>query len=333
MAMLTARGEPWYSTHICDARTWHHRRVQMNADVSAAGPLPDALVLINTGLCGRGLAVKHGVNRDVMIARGVCTAWGNALKQSPPSGSASGTSSGQAFEDDFDTDVVVLGRFLLQRLAASRDSGSFAEWPSGPRHWLGLPGTKSVLRSRCRDVRKMFEKSHQKIPFNDAEILDVDLQRIGSGIASRSKSCINAVPGAFSLLNHSCSPNAEVRWEGGDMSLYSLRPIAAGEEVCVSYIDELEGVLSRRYFLLQYQGFLCLCPRCQANFSGIGDELLLGCPALVDRSRSLFFCCVASSSARSTQVFNDDRKVEGKITTTRHEMLNLFPSIYHCFHV
>ena len=73
--------------------------------------------------------------------------------------------------------------------------------------------------------------------------------------------------------------------------------------------------------------------RCQANFSGIGDELLLGCPALVDRSRSLFFCCVASSSARSTQVFNDDRKVEGKITTTRHEMLNLFPSIYHCFHV
>ena len=151
VAMLTARGEPWYSTHVCDARTWHHRRVQLNADVSAAGPLPDALVLINTGLRGRSLAVKHGVNRDVMIARGVCTVWGNALKQSPPSGSASGTSSGQAFEDDFDTDVVVLGRFLLQRLAASRDSGSFAEWPSGPRHWLGLPGTKSVLRSRlCR---------------------------------------------------------------------------------------------------------------------------------------------------------------------------------------
>jgi hypothetical protein len=36
--------------------------------------------------------------------------------------------------------------------------------------------------------------------------------------------------------NHSCRPNAVIEFAGRQVSLIALRPIAKGEEVCISYI-------------------------------------------------------------------------------------------------
>ena len=49
------------------------------------------------------------------------------------------------------------------------------------------------------------------------------------------QSCI--ILGVISLCNHDDSPNAEIVCHEGDqaMTLVALRPIAAGEEICIKY--------------------------------------------------------------------------------------------------
>ena len=67
----------------------------------------------------------------------------------------------------------------------------------------------------------------------------------------------------ISLCNHSCSPNAAVSPAKGLLS--SLAPVAAGEGITISYLDEplmLAPRAKRRAFLEDRWGFVCLCERC-----------------------------------------------------------------------
>jgi len=67
------------------------------------------------------------------------------------------------------------------------------------------------------------------------------------------------------MTNHSCQPNVETSFDwgtGAQLALVAIRPIAAGEEVLLSYVDETwPGELRRRKLLWDY-GFLCTCPAC-----------------------------------------------------------------------
>ncbi|CAJ1387833.1 unnamed protein product [Effrenium voratum] len=90
----------------------------------------------------------------------------------------------------------------------------------------------------------------------------LDLQRIGTGVGPPT-----IVPLCFALLNHSCCPNAKLIYRGCQGSLTCMRPIEAGEEIFISYINEVDEVLSRRYYMLELHGVKCLCPRCAANFA------------------------------------------------------------------
>ena len=51
----------------------------------------------------------------------------------------------------------------------------------------------------------------------------------GSAFAPRSRQ-------EASLLNHSCIPNCTVHSTPGWIEIVALRPIAAGEELCIAYI-------------------------------------------------------------------------------------------------
>jgi hypothetical protein len=72
-----------------------------------------------------------------------------------------------------------------------------------------------------------------------------------------------------SCINHSCDPNIEsiksVEDIDGDVTLYALRKIEAGEELLLNYIDvESKSVEQRRAQLSAY-GFTCQCHRCQVE--------------------------------------------------------------------
>lgn len=72
-----------------------------------------------------------------------------------------------------------------------------------------------------------------------------------------------------SFFNHSCDPTCE-RIVGDDMilQLKTVREVAAGDEVTISYIDENRPPSARRENLLSSYHFTCCCPRCVMETEG-----------------------------------------------------------------
>ncbi|CAM9587566.1 unnamed protein product, partial [Phaeothamnion confervicola] len=64
------------------------------------------------------------------------------------------------------------------------------------------------------------------------------------------------------MLNHSCSPNCAFVFCPARMEVRVLRPVAAGEELTVAYIDLLQSTADRQRELLQSRHFECRCARC-----------------------------------------------------------------------
>lgn len=62
-----------------------------------------------------------------------------------------------------------------------------------------------------------------------------------------------------SFFNHSCDPNVRRCRVGRRMVFWAWRPIAQGEECCISYTSRGE---ERRQFLLEHYGFTCTCRHC-----------------------------------------------------------------------
>ena len=75
-----------------------------------------------------------------------------------------------------------------------------------------------------------------------------------------SGSAIYVLP---SLLNHSCAPNIDVKWESGDaaVTLRASDDVAPGEELTITYIDANASIDARQRALEPY-GFTCACARC-----------------------------------------------------------------------
>ncbi|KAI9598568.1 hypothetical protein BDF19DRAFT_346444, partial [Syncephalis fuscata] len=65
-----------------------------------------------------------------------------------------------------------------------------------------------------------------------------------------------------SLLNHSCRPNCIYRFDGVQLQVIAQRPISAGEELTISYIDWIYGPNERTNQLERQYFFQCQCLRC-----------------------------------------------------------------------
>ena len=65
-------------------------------------------------------------------------------------------------------------------------------------------------------------------------------------------------------INHSCTPNAKVANPHGDHRIVvkATRDIGAGEEITLSYINEMLPVQERQQQLMVQYMFRCACPRC-----------------------------------------------------------------------
>lgn len=79
---------------------------------------------------------------------------------------------------------------------------------------------------------------------------------------TRGEGCICL---AFSRINHSCRPNCHYEYEGGHMRVTSLTRIPKGEELVISYKDELmfSSRIMRRLCLFSLFSFECACDACE----------------------------------------------------------------------
>lgn len=66
-------------------------------------------------------------------------------------------------------------------------------------------------------------------------------------------------------INHSCVPNTEKEFVGDMMLIRAKRPIAAGEEILHSYVDERGSFKTRKEALLATWGFECDCSLCRGQ--------------------------------------------------------------------
>ncbi|CAN0265831.1 unnamed protein product, partial [Laminaria digitata] len=64
------------------------------------------------------------------------------------------------------------------------------------------------------------------------------------------------------MFNHSCSPNVQAWWRGSMLELRCTKPVAAGEQLCFSYIPIDQPSALRREQLRHSWFFKCLCRRC-----------------------------------------------------------------------
>lgn len=71
-----------------------------------------------------------------------------------------------------------------------------------------------------------------------------------------------------SKINHSCNPNAEIRFpfSNSKLQVIALREIKPEEEICISYLDECQlnrSRHSRQKYLQENYLFMCECDKCQ----------------------------------------------------------------------
>ncbi|KAH9285357.1 SET and MYND domain-containing protein 5 [Echinococcus granulosus] len=104
-----------------------------------------------------------------------------------------------------------------------------------------------------RQFSDFLDSLYEKLDETAGDFLDVE----GVGLYERQ-----------SLINHSCEPNASVRFELGtnELSIVANEDIGnPGTEVTICYFDECmlsRGVHSRRKYLREHYLFVCKCPRC-----------------------------------------------------------------------
>lgn len=100
--------------------------------------------------------------------------------------------------------------------------------------------------------QKELKKFLQLVPINGTNIhtLAQGLQPVGQALYP-----------VFSLINHSCEPNAYVTFSGRNLSLRCLRPIEKNQEILISYVDQSQPIFMRQKQLLFFD-FQCRCLRC-----------------------------------------------------------------------
>ncbi|GAX76542.1 hypothetical protein CEUSTIGMA_g3988.t1 [Chlamydomonas eustigma] len=78
----------------------------------------------------------------------------------------------------------------------------------------------------------------------------------------------------FSLLNHSCLPNAVHYTIGSTMVVRATQLLMPGDEVCVSYLgtEDHAPAAVRKKVLSERFGFTCQCPRCVLE-EGLTEEM------------------------------------------------------------
>ncbi|KAG9246811.1 hypothetical protein BJ878DRAFT_256001 [Calycina marina] len=118
-----------------------------------------------------------------------------------------------------------------------------------------------ALRTKDKESQRAYLSLHNNFPTERKAILSNIIRSNGYPLGPNSE-----VGGVFlniSRCNHSCRPNAKHSWNrtSQTQTVYSLRTIAAGEEITLSY---LSGGASkeRQASLLQNFQFRCTCDLC-----------------------------------------------------------------------
>ena len=75
-------------------------------------------------------------------------------------------------------------------------------------------------------------------------------------------------------MNHSCTPNVAVIFDGPKISLRSLTTIRGGDQLCISYVESTDPYHRRQDLLADRYFFRCECVKCQDGPTRREDRFL-----------------------------------------------------------
>ncbi|KAF9041192.1 hypothetical protein BJ165DRAFT_1350186 [Panaeolus papilionaceus] len=153
-----------------------------------------------------------------------------------------------------------------------------------PKNWR----TETLSMANCYRVKNPKDESDvmtevEGIIRTNAFALDLKTPPMDQGKRSRSgeeqkilsKEIYGGIHPVINRANHSCGPNAAIKWdqETLSMSLYALRDIHVDEEVLHSYADCTHSREKRMQKLFNCYKFSCDCPWCDVRVEEGEDAL------------------------------------------------------------
>ncbi|BDA42915.1 probable histone-lysine N-methyltransferase Smyd1 at C-terminar half [Coccomyxa sp. Obi] len=147
-------------------------------------------------------------------------------------------------------------------------------------HWDKSPeGWRKSVRAGCESLRQTILSDGRYQPGSLQQFLDLaaiinnNAHGVGAANSANTDSALGLYP-ALSMLNHSCLPNCVFASCGTDMQVRAIRPVAAGEQLTVAYINLMEPRSIRARLLMETKHFACACERCSAPLETHPDRFL-----------------------------------------------------------
>jgi SET and MYND domain-containing protein len=135
----------------------------------------------------------------------------------------------------------------------------------------------ATLCSRVLFLQKAPDCQYVSVPFLTGILSTLGANAIGITEPVELTDVGVALFDRISLLNHSCDPNAVVLFDGAAAIVRALKPIAAGDELTISYIDRATDRYERQQQLMSQYFFTCSCSRCVGPPADDVYELALRC--------------------------------------------------------
>lgn len=119
--------------------------------------------------------------------------------------------------------------------------------------------------------RSLIEGLFHRLTINSMELVSATLEPLGV-----------VLDPFIARLNHSCSPNTYITFDGGTAYLHAFNKIQPDEPITISYMDVRENYHRRQSQLLSRYYFSCKCARCNTFPKLLGT---------LERSSECYLCC------------------------------------------
>lgn len=138
---------------------------------------------------------------------------------------------------------------------------------------------EAMLASRILFLQEAPDTQYVSVPFLTSILATVATNAIGICETTEYTDIGVGLYDRLALLNHSCDPNCVVVFERTNAVLRAVKPIDAGEQLTISYIDRATDRNERRKQLAARYHFECACARCAGPPGADVFDVALRCTA------------------------------------------------------
>jgi hypothetical protein len=203
-------------------------------------------------------------------------------------------------DDSITTGPVVLGSNSWTVAAMVEETLASTQYPCKPSDYLPIRCLGSIPK-KSMSVETAFQLIRNAYQLPSSVWTEEECLLLHNKVATNK--IVEELYIAASMFNHSCEFN--VAWSPSEplRRLVAVKPIQKGEQLFISYSDEIDPVKRHAYLFEQF-GFYCTCPVCKkAGWSSISCFITFGCQIKIKESRNKG--CGYTSGARVHLCFPD----------------------------